>query len=173
MLWILLIIGLAGLIVGGIIADRHDSGTACAVAVICGILLIGSAIALTVNYTCYNSTKSTVDQKILVLESQSEKIMNEIAPYVESYISYEQSNLTQAQDRMTSTKLMAILSLYPDLKTDKFIMEQIKLVQDYQNRITELKLEKAELNQYHLWLFTPKIYPEEGEVVLVRMKSLR
>ena len=99
---------------------------------------------------CYNSTKSTADSQIKVYEEQNDVIMAQIEPLVEKYLNYEKD--TYSNLRVDSNTLIA-LSMYPELKGDEFVQSQIKIIIDNQKKITELKLSKAKLNGYKMWLF--------------------
>jgi hypothetical protein len=46
--------------------------------------------------------------------------------------------------------------MYPQLQANSFIQSQIDIIINNQNEIKNLKLQKASLNAYHLWLFTKK-----------------
>jgi hypothetical protein len=43
--------------------------------------------------------------------------------------------------------------MYPELKGNEFLKSQIDIVVKNQDEITKLKLNKAELNAYKLWIF--------------------
>ncbi len=107
-------------------------------------------IALFVALGCYNSTKSTADSQIKVYEEQNDVIMAQIEPLVEKYLNYEKD--TYSNLRVDSSTLIA-LSMYPELKGDEFVQSQIKIIIDNQKKITELRLSKAKLNGYKMWLF--------------------
>ena len=48
---------------------------------------------------------------------------------------------------------MVALSQYPQLKGDEFIRNQVAIVTRNQATITQLKLDKAGLNAYKMWIF--------------------
>ena len=97
----------------------------------------------------YNYTKSTADSKIKVHEEQIEIVSKQIEPLVERYLNWE-------KDTYSNLKIDAVLvamSMYPELKGNEFVQSQIKLILDNQEKIEDLKLDKASLNVYEFWLF--------------------
>lgn len=98
----------------------------------------------------YNETKATVDKQILVLEEKNEIVLKQIEPLIEKYLSYE--NETLSKFKVDVNNLVA-LSMFPELKGNEFIKSQIDIVIKNQDEITKLKLSKAKLNAYKLWLF--------------------
>ena len=139
------------LLVIGIIMLNNDSydggGVLCSIGGTVGVIFL---IILFIALCCYNSTKSTADSQIKVYEEQNEIVMNQIEPLVEKYLNYEKN--TYSNFKVDANNLVA-LSMYPELKGDEFVQSQIKIIIDNQKKITELKLSKAKLNAYKLWLF--------------------
>lgn len=128
--------------------DCVDAGIAlCAVG---GIVSFCFLIALFITLGCYNSTKSTADSQIKVYEEQNDIIMAQIEPLIEKYLNYEKE--TYSTLKVDSNTLVA-MSMYPELKGDEFIQSQIKIIMENQKKITDLKLDKAKLNAYKLWIF--------------------
>lgn len=115
-----------------------------------GIVGFCFLIALFISLGCYNSTKSTVDSQIKVYEEQNNIIMAQIEPLVEKYLNYEKE--TYSTLKVDSNTLIA-MSMYPELKGDEFVQSQIKIIIENQKKITNLKLSKAKLNAYKLWIF--------------------
>lgn len=143
MLWILLGIFVIICIFGAVIdEDAFSIGGFIAACVILAITLI-----MLGGYDC---TKTTADKKIAVLEQRNEEVIKQIEPLVKQYLDYETS--TYKELKPNADKLIA-LSQYPELKGNEFIQTQIQVILENQKKITELNLEKAELNAYQLWLF--------------------
>lgn len=143
MLWILLgvfvLMILAGIFVSsdGLIGDGF-AGFA--------IFLITTVIVL----WCYNDTKSTVNERITVLEQRNEEVLAQVEPVVNKYLEYESSTLKEF--KVDASKVIA-LSMYPELKGNEMVQEQLAIIKENQKVITKLKLEKAGLKAYKLWLF--------------------
>lgn len=115
-----------------------------------GILFLVVFLFLVGCLASYNETKATVDKQILVLEEKNEIVLKQIEPLVEKYLNYE--NETLSKFKVDVNNLVA-LSMFPELKGNEFIKSQIDIVIKNQDEITKLKLEKAKLNSYKLWLF--------------------
>lgn len=107
-------------------------------------------IALFVALGEYNTTKSTVDKKIAVLQEQNETVISQIEPLVNKYLEYESDTYKELK---MDVNTMVALSQYPQLKGNEFIKSQIDIVTRNQAIITKLKLDKAALNSYKMWIF--------------------
>ena len=143
MLWILL--GICALTVGIGVCNDADALT------VTGTIFLFSCILVTVvTLYCYNDTKSTVKAKIAVLEQRNEEVLSQVEPVVNKYLEYESSTL--AEFKPDASKVIA-LSMYPELKGNEMLQEQLKIIKENQRDITELKLEDAGLKAYKIWLF--------------------
>ena len=107
-------------------------------------------IGLVVVLYSYNSVKSVADKKIIVLQEQNDTIIEQTTPLIEKYLKYENETLKEL--KLTPQTLIA-LSAYPELEGNSFIQTQINIIVKNQNEITSLKLKKASLNSYRLWIF--------------------
>lgn len=107
-------------------------------------------IATLITISCYNDTKSTCDKKIAVLEERNQLVLKQIESIVNRYLLYESETLEKV--KINSENIIA-LSMYPELKGNEFLKSQIDIVVKNQDEITKLKLSKAELNTYKLWIF--------------------
>ena len=123
-----------------------------------GVALILSGVSVGITFLIilfialafYNSTKSTADLQIKVYEEQNDVLMAQIEPLVEKYLNYEKE--TYSNLKVDSNTLVA-MSMYPELKSDEFVQSQIKIIMENQKKITNLRLSKAKLNAYKLWIF--------------------
>lgn len=151
MIYIVLGICVILLILGFYLIENTDhysvGGALCTIGGIVGFCFL---IALFISLGCYNSTKSTADSQIKVYKEQNDVIMTQIEPLVEKYLNYEKD--TYSNLKVDSNTLIA-LSMYPELKGNEFVQSQIKIIINNQKKITDLKLSKARLNNYKMWLF--------------------
>ena len=108
------------------------------------VFFIATFIAL----ISYNETKSTCDRKIAVLEEKNELVLKQIEPIVSGYLTYESETLKE----ISSENVIALFK-YPELKGNEMLKSQIDIIIKNQDEITKLKLSKAELNQFKLWIF--------------------
>lgn len=155
MLFISLIIGLILIIIGVAIDNRDrysiDGAPFGAFGIIIGI---ASIIALFIVSYSYNAIKTTTDSRLKVLTEQNEIVLAQIEPLVQQALNYESS--TYKELKLTPENIVAFGNMYPQLQANSFIQSQIDIIINNQNEIKNLKLQKASLNAYHLWLFTKK-----------------
>ena len=122
----------------------EDVGVGCYI--FSALLLVATLITL----SCYNDTKVSCDKKIAVLEERNELVLKQIEPIVNRYLLYESETLEKVK---INTENIIGLSMYPELKGNEFLKSQIDIIVKNQDEITQLKLSKAELNAYKLWIF--------------------
>ena len=131
--------------------DKYDyedvGGILCTIGIFIGIVFL---IALISCLGCYNATKTTSNSQIKVYEEQNEIVIAQIEPLVEKYLNYEKDTYNNL--KVDSNTLVA-MSMYPELKGNEFVQSQIKIIIDNQQKITQLKLKKARLNAYKMWIF--------------------
>jgi hypothetical protein len=147
MLYILLIIGLILFIIG-LIKDEEvlgGFGLAILVVAIFVLLVVGGV---------YNYQSSTIDNRLNVVEEQNQIVLSQIEPLVRQALEYESN--TYKEFKLDAAKIIAFTQLYPDLKANSFLNKQIDIILANQQEIKQLKLDKASLNAYHFWLWTPK-----------------
>ena len=142
MLWIILGLGLVLLI----FAIFADSEVVSGIGVFEVVLLVVVLIIL----GSYNSTKATADTQIVVLEQRNDEVVSQIEPLVRQYLEYESS--TYKELKPNADTLIALAN-YPELKGNEFVQTQIQIILENQKKITDLKLKKASLAAYKLWLF--------------------
>jgi len=143
MLWILFGISVFA-IISSFVIDYEDAVVA--------FSIIGSLVlvALISCLGCYNATKATADKRIAVLEQRNEEVVAQIEPLVKQYLEYESSTL---KDLKPNADRIIAIAQYPNLKGNEFVQTQIKIILENQKKITDLKLEKAGLNAYKIWIF--------------------
>ena len=148
MLYILLVIGFILLIIG--INRYEDILTSLGVGIFVVFLCV-TAIAIGI----YNYDKSTIDNRLAILEEQNQGVLSQIEPLVQRALEYESN--TYKDFKLDANKIVALSQMYPDLKANSFLNRQIDIILANQAEIKQLKLDKASLNAYHFWLWTPKV----------------
>jgi ABC-type transport system involved in multi-copper enzyme maturation permease subunit len=148
MLYILLVIGLIFIIIGASINDEISMGVGAAIFI---VFLFSTVITAGV----YNYRNSTIDNQLSVLEEQNQLVLSQIEPLVQQALEYESN--TYKDFKLDAAKVIAFTQLYPDLKANSFLNKQIDVILANQQEIKQLKLNKASLNAYHFWLWTPKV----------------
>jgi hypothetical protein len=147
MLYILLAVGLI-LIIFGI--TKYEDVLQVIGAVIFVIIFFITAIVIGV----YNFDKSTINNRLSILEEQNQIVLSQIEPLVQQALDYESN--TYKDFKLDANKIVAFSQMYPDLKANSFLNKQIDIILANQAEIKKLKLDKASLNAYHFWLWTPK-----------------
>jgi DNA-dependent RNA polymerase auxiliary subunit epsilon len=148
MLYILLVIGIILLIVGICSDNAPVFGL--------GIIIGGVSLFCTlIAAALYNKAVTTVDARQLVLEEQNQIVLSQIKPLVQQALEYESN--TYKDFKLDAAKVIAFTQLYPELKANDFLNKQIDIILANQEEIKQLKLDKASLNAYHFWLWTPKV----------------
>lgn len=148
MLYVLLFIGLILLIIG--ITQYEDVLSAIGAGIFIVFLFV-TAIAVGV----YNYDKTTIDNRLVVLEEQNKVVLSQIEPLVQHALEYEST--TYQGFKLDANKLIAFTQMYPELKANTFLNKQIDIILANQAEIKQLKLDKASLNAYHFWLWTSKV----------------
>lgn len=148
MLYILLVIGIVLFIIGtcsdNVPVLRMGFIIGC-VSLLCTLLAAAE----------YNKAITTADARQLVLEEQNQIVLSQIEPLVQQALEYESN--TYKEFKLDVAKVIAFTQLYPDLKANSFLNKQIDIILANQQEIKQLKLDKATLNAYHFWLWTPKV----------------
>ena len=148
MLYILLAIGLILFIIGLVKDEECLGGFGLA------ILVVAIFVSLVVG-GIYNYQSSTIDSRLTVLEEQNTTVLTQIEPLVQQALNYESS--TYKDLKLDVNKLIIFAQMYPELKANSFLNKQIDIILANQEEIKQLKLNKATLNAYHFWLWTPKV----------------
>lgn len=148
MLYILLVIGIILFIIGLVKDDEGLGGFSVVIltAAIGALLMVGGV---------YNYRASTIDSRLAVLEEQNTTVLTQVEPIVQQALNYESS--TYKDLKLDVNKLIIFAQMYPNLKANDFLRMQIDIILYNQQEIKQLKLDKASLNAYHLWLWTPKV----------------
>lgn len=148
MLYILLVIGIIFIIAGACTEEETSMGVGV------GIFL-GTLCITLVTAGVYNYRSSTIDSQLPVLEEQNQVVLSQIEPLVQQALEYEAN--TYKDFKLDAAKVIAFTQLYPDLKANSFLNKQIDIILANQEEIKQLKLDKASLNAFHFWLWTPKV----------------
>lgn len=150
MLWILTGIGLVLIGVGIIylVNDEGDIGVAwigigAFISLIFGIVLC--CVIQSRHSTIYNNLR-----QIEVLEENNKELLAELEPVIEKYLNYESGTLTNL--KINSDTLISY-SVYPELKGNEFVLEQVRIIKNNNREIKDKKLALASLESYRIWLF--------------------
>lgn len=148
MLTLLLIISITCIIIGFIFDDGFDGllanvGFICAVPIVVIILCLSTSL---VNLT-------VIDEKIELYSNQNKDIENKVEVVVKQYMEHENKTFTELK---TDESYITLVTLYPDLKSDKLIENEIKLYEENNKKITKLKEQKINGRIYKWWIYFGK-----------------
>jgi cell shape-determining protein MreC len=112
-----------------------------AIAIISFIVIIFCGISL--------SSRMTINDRIVLYETENKNIENQISSTIEGYKKYEQDTLKSFKNDSPIT----LVTLYPELKTNELIKNQINLYISNNQKIKELKEEKLGYKPLAWWVY--------------------
>lgn len=149
---VLVILGVCvALIFIGCAINEHSYDGSEAGAAISVIGFIGGIIAL-VATICIGAqvlTDSKLDSKIAMYTEENAVIEQQIADCVERYQEYEQGVF----EKVSPTDAVAVVTLYPELKSDTLVQAQIETYVENNNKIKQLKERKIDASVRKWWLY--------------------
>ena len=145
---LLLIICLVMFMLGIILAlcDKdHTATTLCCTAIVLFALVVIFFVPVTISYV----NSRTCDEKIVMYEEENKKIEKKIEATVKQYMDFEKDTYS----KLKTDSYINLVSLYPELKSDKLIQEQIETYQENSDTIISLKEKKINRKTLKWWLF--------------------
>ena len=140
MIILLIIISIIGLIIACVI-DEDFAGFF--LACFCVLLVIGILLGISV------SNGKTIDEKIAMYQEENNKIEKQIDTLVSNYMNYE----SDTYEKIKSESSVTLVSMYPELKSDKLVEEQISVYEENNKKIREFKEDKINLKVKKWWLY--------------------
>lgn len=149
MILIILGIALAMFITGAVLFDKCDNDI-----VVCGLTITGGvvgvvAVIVAIIMLCCAIDGSVIDEKISLYEETNSQIETHINNIVADYKSYE----NDTYEKFNGSNGTEIVNLYPELKTNELIKEQMEVYYDNQKSILSLKSQKISLKPIRWWLY--------------------
>lgn len=93
-----------------------------------------------------------INQKIDLYKTQNKAIENKIEITIKNYMEYEGSTFKE----LKGDSYIQLVNLYPELKADKLVQQQIDLYLSNNKKIIELKEEKLNGIIYKWWIYFGK-----------------
>ena len=109
------------------------------------IIIMGCLIGSIVN-------GRVIDGKIKLIEKQNKDIEEKVEVTVKTYMNFEKDTLTEFK----TDSYIQLVNLYPDLKSNELIQNQINLYEKNNKKITELKTDKLNISNYKWWVYFGK-----------------
>lgn len=118
-----------------------------------GIMFAIIAVSLVIACTAIWSelaNEHIIDKKIQLCIDENTKIEENVDSIVKQYMKYEQETFDELKIEYDGDA-MTIVSLFPELKSDTLVSQQISIYTSNQREIKRLKEEKIDLIKYR-WL---------------------
>lgn len=90
-----------------------------------------------------------IDKKIKLYEMQNKEIENKIEITVKNYMEYEGNTYKE----LKTDSYIQLVNLYPDLKADQLVQQQMNLYTSNNAKIIKLKEEKMNETIYKWWIY--------------------
>ena len=116
-------------------------------AIICLVMIIVIGVSV-----CSVVEGSVIDNKIAMYQEENTNIETQMDVLVEKYMDYESETLGELKGKSS----IALVSLYPELKTDELVKQQVEVYTSNNEKIKELKEQKINLSIWKWWLYFGK-----------------
>lgn len=127
--------------------DTRDECTIIMPTMICFGLTIVVAISM-----CNVIGGRVIDSKIAMYQEENKNIETQMDVLVEKYMNYESETLGELKGESSIT----LVSLYPELKADELVKQQVKVYTSNNSLIKELREKKINLSTWKWWLYFGK-----------------
>lgn len=122
----------------------NDDDAICLPGVICFVALVFVIIA---GVNVVNGR--VIDSKIAMYQEENKNIENQMDILVEKYMDYESETFGELKGESSIT----LVSLYPELKADELVKQQVEVYTSNNKTIKELKEKKINLSTWKWWLY--------------------
>lgn len=117
-------------------------------AIFVGLFVIASIIFVAV-CICHVVNGRAIDAKIAMYQEENKAIESQLDVIVEKYMDYESKTLGELKGESSIT----LVSLYPELKADELVKQQVKVYTSNNKKIKALKEEKINISIWKWWLY--------------------
>ena len=94
-----------------------------------------------------------IDEKVTLYEVQNKEIEQKIEIAVKGYMQHENNTFKELK---TNDSYITLVTLYPELKADTLIQQEINIYEDNNNKVIKLKEQKINKSIYKWWLYFGK-----------------
>ena len=119
-----------------------------AAATVIGAVIVG--IAVIVVTVCLVDVTYRTDKMIQIYTEENEEVEKKLENAVQNYMQYEKDIMISVSP---DTDTISLISLYPDLKSDKLVESEIETYISNNNKIKELRADKTLKSTYKFLLF--------------------
>jgi len=153
MIILLFIISITMLIISIIFMEKNSKArkdtTVWATSLIISSFATIICLIVTLGFTASVVKSKYIVEKITMYEQQNKQIEEQIDTVVKQYQEYESDTYI----KISSESSITLVSLYPDLKSYELVKKQIKVYQDNNKKITELKEKQINAKASKWWLY--------------------
>ena len=130
--------------------NKRDYGyeAPCNIAICFGVAAVCLFFVIVIT-TLFSAGGRTADEKIAMYQEENTKIEEQIATVVEQYQNYETEIFTSVKPESS----VALVSLYPELKSDTLVQSQIEVYVQNNKKIKELRESKIDYANFLWWLY--------------------
>lgn len=114
-----------------------------------GSMPLAVCVVVAISLAVQVSNLSVIDQKIAMYEQENAKIEQQIETSITAYQQHEKDVFTEVKP----DSYIQLVSVYPELKSDTLVKEQIKTYQSNNKKIKELKVTAINGNVKRWWLY--------------------
>ena len=119
--------------------DAHDFFTA--MSLVFGFVVLGLVIAICCLSTTV-ATESTIDSKIEMYQEENTNIEQDIDKIVKEYLEHEHDTFANLKTEESS---ITLVTLFPELKSDTLVQQQLEIYVYNNAKIKSLKEEKIDI----------------------------
>lgn len=148
MVTLLFVIFLVLCVVFYFITEHTDSEGS---AVVCVITGIGAIILLViVIIAIFGAAEGvTISREIEMYEEENERIEQQLEKTISNYMQYEATTFKELKD----TDVVSLVSLYPELQSDKLVQSQIDLYINNNQKLKDLKKKQIDVSKCKFYLY--------------------
>ena len=115
-------------------------------------ICVGIVVLVLICMTTLLVKTLTIDEMIEMYTEENKNIENQIELVVDKYMEFENDTFIG----LKSESFITLVSLYPELKSDELVKEQISLYQSNNAELKELKKQKINTKVYKWWIYFGK-----------------
>ena len=148
MVTLLFVIFLALCVVFYLVAENTGSEGIAVVCVVSGI--IAFLLLLLVLWSIFGLADGiTINRELEMYEEENGRIEQQLETTVSNYMQYEATTFKELKD----TDVVSLVSLYPELQSDKLVQSQIDLYINNNQKIKELKEKQIAISKFKFYLY--------------------
>ena len=99
------------------------------------------------------ATESTIDNKIAMYQEENTNIEQDIDEIIDGYLKYEHDTF---EGLKTEESSITLVTLFPELKSDTLVKQQLEIYVDNNTKIKSLKEEKIDISKIKWLLYFGK-----------------